>query len=132
MLVKTRELTESALEWVVAQIEYSPEEVKIFSGNKYPHLVRVLNKTFGVHTSYFPSTSHCQGGPIIEKHLITTTNGMTPNGITWTAIINYGLDPDKPMVSAEGKTLLIAAMRCLAVNHFGENVDIPEELCNRT
>ena len=101
--MKTNELTEDALDWAVATIEYG--------GAK--------NVPAG-----FPaySKSWAQGGPIIEREKIRL--GWVVDH--WNAYKDfnynrsfYGRDPKHP---------LIAAMRCYVASKLGDEVDVPEEL----
>lgn len=101
MKIKTSELTGVALDWAVAKAlgEYKPVPVPNYS------------------------TNWTHGGPIIEREKI---------GIDY-----YHIPPTPPVwisgiagtiSTKEGKTPLIAAMRCYVASKLGNEVDIPEEL----
>lgn len=65
-----------------------------------------------------PSTDWSQGGPIIERELISVSSQT--NGHSWAAkgAHNYSYGP----------TPLIAAMRCYVASKLGDEVDVPDEL----
>ena len=70
-----------------------------------------------------PCTDWSQGGPIIEGEKI---------GLDWefeeSICIASVHTPPQGMVSAEGPTPLIAAMRCFVVSKLGEEIELPEEV----
>jgi len=73
----------------------------------------------------FFSTDWSQGGPIIEREAIQ----LTPDEYTgtWSA---YMTNEGEPYVGT-GQTPLIAAMRCYVASQLGDQVDVPEALCNQ-
>lgn len=90
------------------------------------------NKPFGEPVIYRPSTDWSQGGPIIERECIATyasgACSVSPkNPDYWVAEI---LETDG-MREAYGPTPLIAAMRCYLTSKLGDEIDIPEELCQQ-
>ena len=95
--IKVAEATERQLDWLVARLE----------GDELP-------KSGGKGLDYSSDWAH--GGPIKEKHQISTT--YCGGGVE--AIFNgyYG----------QGPTELIAAMRCFVTSRLGEEVEIPDEL----
>ena len=81
------------------------------------------------YTLWAPSRIWEQGGPIIEREEIgTRRNAPCSKGREWEAM---------PSITAKGAggccgygpTPLIAAMRCYVASRLGDEVDIPEELC---
>jgi hypothetical protein len=65
-----------------------------------------------------PSTDWSQGGPIIEREVISVIEGS--NG-EWQA-------GKRPYKFCYGPTPLIAAMRCFVASKLGDEVDVPEGL----
>lgn len=103
MKVKTSELTGPALDWAVNQIEECCDDP---------------------HTPMF-STNWAQGGPIIEREGISIVLDWDIQGeFSWTATRIEG----SSVSEAQGPTPLIAAMRCFAAGHLGDEIEIPEEL----
>lgn len=100
--MKTTDLQGAALDWAVAKAE-------------------------GIHlivdfTQYKPSTDWMQGGPIIAREWISTTNGNDE----WLAEI--ATDCADGYLSAIGPTPLVAAMRCYVASKLGDDVEILAEL----
>ena len=95
--IKVSEATERQLDWLVARLE----------GDGLP-------KSGGKGQDY--STNWAQGGPIKEKHQISTT--YCGGGVE--AIFNghYG----------QGPTELIATMRCYVASKLGNTAEVPGEL----
>jgi hypothetical protein len=110
MKIKTNELTGAALDWAVAKCE------GIINGD-------VLDVGFILEGGYSPSTNWAQGGPIIEREGVSLEYSAQPE--KWCACI---------MADQEvyGPTALIAAMRCYVASKLGDEVDVPEELCQPT
>lgn len=112
MRVKTRDLTGTALNWAVAQLEK-------------PQLSQAISNTAALRHGgvYAPSTDWAQGGPIIEREWISVWHVGTHLGATaWKA------DQGGLFYSGVSSTPLIAAMRCYVASKLGETVDIPDEL----
>lgn len=104
MKIKTSELTGNALRWAVGIAE-QPDGAK---------LVWRLIQT----SRWQPDTDWSQGGPIIERECMEFDYDEGPQ--TYRAF--NGIN------GAEGKTHLIAAMRCFVASKLGDEVEIPEEL----
>jgi hypothetical protein len=115
--MKTSELTGAALDWAVAKCEgYFDIDMAV-----------VRNGTTVVH--YFdkwqPSTDWSLSGPIIEREGITTAPRKEHGKrVAWVATL---IEPPA-VCECEGKTQLIAAMRCFVASRLGDTVNIPEEL----
>ncbi len=133
MKIKTSELTGAALDWAVAKCEgkevnvhsaamiikrrlqvLTQEEADTLSPPK-PYLV-----VPGVGNAAY-STDWAQGGPIIEREMITLQPVVRPDG--WVA------RTQKCDSVWEGQYPLIAAMRCYVASKLGDDVEIPDELC---
>ena len=104
--VKTADLTGAALDWAVAKCEGLSTYIEVVEGFK-------------------PSTDWIQGGPIIECEQLS----MVPSicGDFWAAR-KY---TEPVVLSFDGETPLIAAMRCYVASNLGNTVDIPETLIPR-
>jgi hypothetical protein len=143
MKVKTRDLTDAALDWAVAVCE----------DRKIVH----DPMSFGDHTSeggywiwedhgvanpktiyakigrqYSPSTIWAQGGPIIDREITKVFRNV---GGTFTAQIRH--EESHPRVShkvlagwtnCSGPTALTAAMRCYVASEMGDEIDVPDAL----
>ena len=104
--INVAEATGPALDWLVAKCE----------GDWILALTHFL-PNHGLGRMNF-STSWAQGGPIIERELISIYR-MTSD---WSAAYN-------PSGAAQdGPTALIAAMRCYVASKLGDTAEVPEEL----
>jgi hypothetical protein len=107
MKIKVSELSGIALDWVVAKCEY-------------PAFENETHKDIGMHRRY--SIMWDNAGPIIEREGISLY--LDTNGV-WQAI---GWQARTLRLGVEGKTALIAAMRCYVASKLGDEIEIPEEL----
>jgi len=110
--MKTNELIGPALDWAVALVQGAVWSMWRFKAH---HEDGEMNY----------STDWSQGGPIIEREIITLTH---PKYDCWTACGQDSTDLDMPLYEEDGPTPLIAAMRCYVASKLGDEVDIPEEL----
>lgn len=108
MKIKPAELQGAALDWAVWKIEHG--------GAKSAGELEAALSPFA------PSTDWAQGGPIIERERIDIWCYESDLSI-FRANIQGSKKPDQ-----QGKTMLIAAMRCYVASKLGEEVDVPEEL----
>lgn len=116
----TNELSGVALDWAVAKCE------ALMDGTDED--IRGLLKV------YRPSIDWSDGGPIIERECINIcirAQPSDPNRSLWSAYIyrystHMGKN-DSSITNLDGKTPLIAAMRCYVFTHFGPEIGIPEE-----
>ena len=123
MKVKTSELIGQALDWAVAKIE-SGIEPEYFNGSVWittgGFFARVRRNVFE------PSTNWSQGGPIIERERIQV---FPHNGASeWCGVIHVPRDGYTGILTQDGPTPLIAAMRAFVTKKFGDEIEIPEEL----
>lgn len=126
MKIKTSELIGAQLDWAVAKCEgYECEFGDEVSGpwlvpqEGYLHDEKPL-------ASFRPSTDWNLAGPIIDKE---THNLFKHNGGTeWCCACNVPRDGYTAIVTADGPTPLIAAMRCFCCSKLGDEINIPEEL----
>ena len=121
MKIKTSELTGAALDWAVAKAL----GIRTYIG-RYEHTLTgpcildadLVDMQTDGEQELKHSRSWAQGGPIIERELISVSSQT--NGHSWAAkgAHNYSYGP----------TPLIAAMRCFVASKLGDKVDVPEEL----
>ena len=133
MLVKTSELNGAALDWTVAKALgiLRSNNVQMYVGGPYAEGILpngycpVAESAFDIplHKIKY-STDWSQGGPIIERELITLTCG---SDATFWCATQFWACPDTPK-KAYGPTALSAAMRCYVAIKMGDEVDVPEEL----
>ena len=123
MKIKTSELKDRALDYVVAKIEsgiepeYFNDCIWITTGSFF---TRVRRNVFE------PSTAWSQGGPLIERERIQV---FPHNGASeWCGVIHVLRDGYTGILTQDGPTPLIAAMRAFVTKKFGDEVEIPEEL----
>jgi hypothetical protein len=120
MKIKTAELTEAALNWVVASIEWPND-----SGILNPRLVNKesVNEEYGFH---------CDGTlsiHIFEREQISL-RAPKPYWPHWTACV-YVLQSGVGMVDNQtmsGPTMLVAGLRCHIANKLGDEVEVPDHL----
>lgn len=118
MKIKTYELTDVALDWVVAICE----GLEPFTDG-IAWIVDV-NDTYKRLFSY--STNWAQGGPIIERENISVMFSFDLQ--IWVSAIGELWVPEEGGV--HGPTPLVAAMRCYVASKLGDEVDIPEEIAS--
>lgn len=116
----SRKLTGAALDWAVSKITHPEwaEDAHWYSTFWYAG----IDKPVGM--PYAPSTDWEQGGPIIEKARITVSFDLDTK--KWVAG-RYN-ETMAYLTGAEGKTPLIAAMRCYVASKLGDEVEMPEEI----
>ena len=114
MKIKTSELSGKQLDWAVAQIEGYAEGP---------------NGSFWITeddcVDFKPTTDWVQGGPIIEREVISVGKHTWDND----GVISWGASKSSLFQGAPfsaGPTLLIAAMRCYVASKLGEEVETPE------
>jgi hypothetical protein len=111
MKIKTSELTGAALDWAVAKCEgiyfENFEEFEMYAGDY--------------------STNWSQGGPIIDREIISVSHDTAGNTVEWAAWTPAPIR-DEAEAFGYGPTPLIAACRCYVASKLGDTVDIPEEL----
>jgi hypothetical protein len=99
--MKTSELQGAALDWAVAQCEYSP--VRYGFDDNCPEY----------------STDWAQGGPIIEREGIELFRNNEKN---------YWFTSKARNQIGVGPTPLVAAMRAYVASKLGDEIKLPEEL----
>jgi len=123
--MKTSELTGAALDWAVAKCEYDNRRYNYGSPCFSPKTKRVY-ETQGLQeigVNFSPSTDPAQAYPIIVREKIATDPDADDG--QWAASTR-----DAPCYWV-GPTPLIAAMRCYCCAKLGDEIDIPEELCQQ-
>jgi hypothetical protein len=128
--MKTSELTGAALDWAVLEASGNPSKLEWRKAEYGGLQVRMTVKLLGIiikdWSAYGPSEIWSQGGPIIERESIDVLRD--PNGTAgWGARVYIS----RRDVWCYGPTPLIAAMRCYCCSKLGDEIDIPEELCQQ-
>lgn len=130
MKVKTSELQGAALDWAVAIAEgFKPKQLRYekWSGSLFTYTFDDDGNVDGYITG--PDRLYSRkweaGGPIIEREEICISKA-----VVWCAVKYYIEDVREP-TCGYGPTLLIAAMRCYCCAKLGDEIDIPEELCQQ-
>lgn len=117
--MKVSELSGAALDWAVSKCEGMGIE---FDDPRDPWLTRSGIAERPLY-SFTPSSNWSQGGPIIEREIVSldAENGRN----RWKAC---AWRSDRDLQSAIGPTPLIAAMRCYVASKLGATIEVPEEL----
>lgn len=132
MKIKTSELTGAALDWAVAKCEgydYEVSDGAVLTGSS----VLIQDGDYaGCHTDelYEPSTNWAQAGKLIEQEEIELGLSAPDTG-GWFSCMNNDIHSTEMLYYATGPTPLIAAMRCYCCAKLGDEIDIPEELCQQ-
>ena len=126
MKIKTNTLTGAALDWAVAKIDNRKIGFNLGGGLEVRGRTEdgeELPEQWDLWMPWHPSTDWAQGGPIIEHHIFALEdNDSTDDVERWLARGGDG-------TVGCGPTPLIAAMRCYCCSKLGDEIDIPEELC---
>jgi hypothetical protein len=125
MKIKTSELTGAALDWAVAKCEPDDTLAIYFDEDTGEPL---CYDDWEDNQEYKPSTDWAQGGPIIEREIISVSHDTAGSTIEWAAWTPAPIR-DEAEAFGYGPTPLIAAMRCYVASKLGDTVDVPEELC---
>ncbi len=128
MKIKVSEASGLALNWMVATCEgYTKLRVGPFSGELLMAPPRVSYGPVELADLNY-SYDWALGGPIIERkaHNLFKHNG----GMDWCCACNVPRDGYTAIVTADGPTPLIAAMRCYVASKLGDEVDVPDSLIN--
>ena len=125
MKIKTSELIDAALRWAVATLEgYTNLRRGVFSGELVMDPPR---KEYGAveFSSICYDTDWSQGGPIIEREIAKIERF---SDALWeaTAFTKNAQD-----FVQNGPNPLVAAMRCYCSAKLGDEIDVPEELCQQ-
>ena len=123
--IKTSELIDAALDWVVAKADenlYPKGDVRLLDGKVFTIEAGDYEQS-DRWQRYSPSTVWAQAGPIIQREQIS---------------VDFDADPEcgGPCAASTrdshcywvGPTPLIAAMRCYVASKLGDEVEVPDEL----
>ena len=118
MKLKSRELIKSTLDYAVAKV--MSILLHLFpDGNKYPNVVRYLKPPISARSPNFnPSTSWLIGGEFIHY-----------GEMEFSKVDNGFLAKTGAVCVVFGETHLTAGMRALVLDCYGEEIEIPDELC---
>ena len=128
MKIKVPELTDVQLSWAVAialDWKWKVDADKIILAR--PTKLRNSKKSFDTLglAHFHPTKSWSIAGPIIEKEQIDVL--FFEDEMCWEGRMYTGRE-----IYEFGPTPLIAAMRVYVVSKFGDDVEVPEELCPPT
>lgn len=115
MKIKTAELEGGALDWAVAKCECGDHLEFVLAHSKQRNRY---------------STDWAQGGPIIERELMTVGVYDVAQDLTsglWSAEMFKGTSM-RASAQGFGPTPLIAAMRCFVASELGDEVEVPDGL----
>jgi len=117
--VPTSELVGEGLNYAVAKAVGKD----VYAKEIWPSVVMVFT-TDGFR--FMPSADWSQAGPIIEQYSVKLAPYFDSNGerLKWYALTAN----DRSMVQACHEQVLVAAMQAIVMSHFGDTVEIPEEL----
>jgi hypothetical protein len=73
---------------------------------------------------FAPSTQWAEGGPILSRQRINRE--FNHNSGLWQAFRGQGV-----MHTQQDSSELVAGMRCVVASHYGEEVEVPDELCQQ-
>jgi hypothetical protein len=121
MLCKTSELTGAALAWAVGVAE--GYELSLYGVDPS---IRAKVPGLGVQAPWKPQRYWAQGGPIIERKIVSIDK--EEGGKRWAA---FAWRSDRDLQKSIGPTPLIAAMRCYVASKLGEEVEVPDELITK-
>ena len=115
MKIKVSNASNIQLDWLVGYIQ------TYAATNGKPVLTGDLMQKALQNGMASPSTDWAQGGPIIEREVISIV-GFDPDPKNWNA-------HQEGLYFVEGcPTPLIAAMRCFVASKLGDEVEVPEGL----
>lgn len=118
--MKTAELTGYALDWAVAKaLGAGAAYVNTRSRGKVLMLSDDCHPLGRGGDTWGPSYNWAQGGPIIEREMLTVGPAKHQGYMAWAWPKNQGYWGDTP---------LIAAMRCFVASKLGDEIEIPKEL----
>lgn len=116
--MKTSELTGAALDYAVVKCEGITDWgfLQFYEGDEDDP------------PEWHYSTDWAVGGEIIERERISIENA---EGLYWTAGLTHRDEEYGGVKRAEeqGATPLIAAMRCYVASKMGNEINVPEEVC---
>lgn len=137
MKIKTADLIGAPLNWAVAKCEIPndirdnrprfwihPNNPKLVCRETYNHETNPKGYELCLYT-----VDWSQGGPIIDREI---ANGMHLHGGKICVAVYYNETLGGFENESYGPTPLIAAMRCYVASRLGDEVEIPEEVLERT
>lgn len=128
MKIKVSEATGQVLDWMVAKCE-GFDAIGYEKSRLAFHVNRPRPTDDAQPRCYQPSTNWAQGGPIIEKERIDIYFSTAKK--TWAAAkwVDFPGGGELQHKQVDCPTLLISVMRCFVVSKLGDEVEVPEELC---
>lgn len=123
VIIKVSDALGPTLDWLVAKCE---GKNGVLHDDGITRCIVVAAPSGVYKGRYSPSTNWAQGGPIIEReaHDLFKHNG----GKEWCCACNVPREGYTAIITADGPTPLIAAMRCLVASKLGDTAEVPDEL----
>ena len=124
----------AALDWLVATADGRRMGFNLGGGLEVRGRTesgKELPEQWDMWMPWHPSTDWSQGGPIIEREGINVSIQNDTPGFTYSGKARWWAQMDCRVHTAYGPTPLIAAMRCLCCAKLGDEIDIPEGLCQQ-
>ena len=125
MIINVNEAEGVVLDWLVARAEGMESRVE-YAPLSCANLYYYTEQGEG-YFDWIPTRDWTQAGPIIESHAISLNFDNDP-GYLWAAWTPAPLR-DEAEAFGYGNSMLIAAMRCYVISKLGDQVEVPEELC---
>lgn len=116
MLVKVNEAPLKVLDWAVARAEGFDAQLR-----EKKRIALIDKNKNTLLREYSPTTDWSYGGPILAREKIAL---MYHDDDTVSAIVFR-----KQTQSSQGPTALIAAMRCYVISKMGEEIEVPDHIC---
>ena len=117
--IKTGELIDAALDWVVQEIEYQ----RMVAEGEHVKQWALDDHRAGASINHY-STDWLWGGPVLERENIS----VGYQGHLGVSLDSLWYATNRADACGFGQTPLIAAMRCYCAFKLGGDVDVPEEL----
>lgn len=128
--IKTGDATIAQIAWLTALIRGARPNIDLFIalGNAPHQTVRAKNMSTDTSHHWSPATNPTQGWPFIEEKIYTFSSDDSSGGPPHEGVqTKYAWHRDG-VARAHGDSFLIAGLRAVAVAHFGEETEIPDEL----
>ena len=128
---RVAELEGAQLDWAVAVASGEPLSVDAWQSSDKPGTLPfvMVGTGEGDKRVYYPSSSWCHGGQIIERERIGLASQKNLEGSAWEWVAckgGYDNSYHTNCVHMVAATPLIAAMRAFVASKLGDEVEVPE------